>query len=177
MINKKLRDKILKMAKIDQDLRHRAIKDSQNKELIKKLYTTDSKNLEEAKKIIKKYGFPSFDLVGKRGSRAFWILVQHADRDLKFQKECLSLMMKLKNKNQVYLRDIAYLTDRVRTADGKKQKFGIQYLIENGKLILKPVLNKKKLEKWRKEYELNTIAQQTKRNYKEYAPLLKAMKK
>lgn len=177
MINKQLQYKIFKMASIDQDLRNRLIKDSQNKKLIKKLYTIDGQNLKEAKIILAEYGFPSFSLVCKRASHAFWIIIQHYDIDLNFQKKCLLLMMRLKNKNQVNLKDIAYLTDRVRTAEGKKQKFGIQYFIRNNRLILKSVLNMKNIEKWRKEYGLDTIYQQTKRNNRVYAPMLKTIKK
>ena len=172
--NKKLQQKILKMFNKDQKLRKLAIDNSQNKKLFKKVYEMDGQHLGEIKKIIKKYGWPTFNLVGKRASNGFWALIQHADRDLDFQKKCLKLLSVAAKKGQVKMSNVAYLTDRIRAAEGKKIKFGTQYLIKNGKPIIKPVMDLKNLEKLRKQYGMETIVQQTKRIKREYAKLLKA---
>ncbi|MCZ8228355.1 hypothetical protein [Flavobacterium sp.] len=48
----------------------------------------DSVGLENQKKIKKmysKYGYLGYDKIGKEYSRKFWITIQHADNDIKFQ--------------------------------------------------------------------------------------------
>lgn len=42
------------------------------------------------KKIVKKHGWPGISLVGKKASVGAWLLAQHADRDLRFQKNVLN---------------------------------------------------------------------------------------
>ena len=175
--NKQLQKEILRMVKIDQTIRKLAINNSQNKKIFKKVYACDTKHIISTKNIIQKYGWPTFDLVGKRASDGFWLLIQHADRDLEFQKKCLKLLGSAARKGQAKMSNMAYLTDRVRAADGKKIKFGTQYLIEDGRPILKPVLDPENLEKLRKKHGMETIAQQTRRIKREYAKLLKANKK
>mgnify|MGYP001595563003 CR=1 FL=1 len=54
-------------------------------------HATDKKNTTELKKIIKKYGWPTIPLVGKRASFCAWLLVQHADHHRQFQKIELKL--------------------------------------------------------------------------------------
>jgi hypothetical protein len=167
--NKRLQQKILKMAERDQRLRKQAIKDSQNKKLIKKVYDCDSKNISEAKRIIEKYGWPTFDLVGKKASNAFWLLIQHADRDIKFQKKCLKLLKEAANNNQAHLQNVAYLTDRILVAEKKKQRFGTQFMLKGKKLVSYPIIAEKNLNEIRKEYGLNAIEKQIEKINREYS--------
>jgi len=44
------------------------------------------------KSIAHKYGFPGYDLVGEESSNNYWMLVQHSDFDVPFQKRMLKLM-------------------------------------------------------------------------------------
>lgn len=161
------------MARADQEAREASVKDYANKKLSKKAYLIDGRNLVKIKKIIKDFGWPTYDLVGRRASNAFWLLVQHADRDLAFQKKCLKLLEIAVRDNQAKPINLAYLTDRVRIADGKKQIFGTQYRIEDGKLVLKPVIDQKNLDKLRKKYGMTTMKQQNKKMSVEYKAMLK----
>ncbi len=81
-------------------------------------------------------------------------LVQHADKDGKFQKRCLELM-KSAGKGEVAPVDIAYLTDRVLIAEGKPQRYGTQSVIENGKAMAKNVEDRANLDKRRGSWGLN----------------------
>ncbi|MCR4284144.1 MAG: hypothetical protein NUV64_02395 [Parcubacteria group bacterium] len=175
--NKKLQQKILKMASTDQKARKQFINDSQNKRLAKRIYNCDTKNIIESKEIIKKYGWPTFGLVGKRASDAFWLLVQHSDRDIKFQKKCLALLEKAVENKQAYPKNLAFLVDRILSAEGKKQKFGTQFIFKDGKAVVKPVQDRKNLDRRRAKYGLNTIEEGTKDVNKGYAKMLSLMKK
>jgi len=87
-MNKQLKIKILKMVEIDQKMRSGLKKGGKWENKI------DVKNTREMKKIVKKYGWPDIDLVGEEGSNGAWLLVQHADLDVEFQKKCLKLIKK-----------------------------------------------------------------------------------
>ncbi|MGC8776007.1 MAG: DUF6624 domain-containing protein, partial [Minisyncoccia bacterium] len=118
---------------------------------IDKLHTT------KMKQIIKKYGWPTIFLVGKKASNCAWLLVQHADHDIAFQKKCLKLIEESyqKDKKSINPSHIAYLTDRILFNEGKKQIFGTQfYFDQNKKLKLYPLKSTKNIDKLRKKYQL-----------------------
>lgn len=165
------------MASMDQKARKQFVNDSQNKKLAKSIYNCDTKNIVEAKNIIKKYGWPTFNLVGRRASDAFWLLVQHSDRDIKFQKRCLALLEKAIKNKQAHPKNFAFLTDRILATEGKRQEFGTQFIFKNGKAVVKPVQDRKNLNKKRTKYGLNTIEERTKEINKEYSKMLALMKK
>jgi hypothetical protein len=91
----------------------------------RKLGEIDRKNRARLQQIVATVGWPGTTLVGSDGAHAAWLLVQHADADPPFQKSCLALMRGAR-KGEVAAIDVAYLTDRVRVAEGKKQLYGTQ---------------------------------------------------
>jgi len=50
------------------------------------------KNNARIKEIISTHGWPGFSIVGKEGSEAAWLIVQHAVLDTAFMEECLPLL-------------------------------------------------------------------------------------
>jgi hypothetical protein len=116
------------------------------------------KNSEKLKIIIKKYGWPTIGLVGKRASRGAWFIVQHSDHDLRFKKRCLGLMKEAWRKNpaDILMPNIAFLTDRILANEGKKQLFGTQfYFDKRGKFVPRPIAGGLKvIDKKRSEYGL-----------------------
>ena len=91
-----------------------------------KMKAVDEDNTKWLKGIVEQHAWPTNTLVGKDGASAAWLLVQHADADPKFQRRCLDLMAKLP-KDEVSQSNLAYLTDRVLLAEGKKQLYGTQF--------------------------------------------------
>jgi hypothetical protein len=71
-------------------------------------------------------GFPGEDIVGKDGSKNFWLMVQHLDKWPAFQQQVLNSMEKEVAKQNASAKDFAYLTDRVRLNTGQKQVYGTQ---------------------------------------------------
>jgi uncharacterized protein DUF6624 len=78
------------------------------------------------RKIVQEHGWPGRSLVGDDGSAAAWLVVQHMDMDLEFQQRCLALMKEAFLVGEVRPHDLAYLTDRVLTHEGKPQMYGTQ---------------------------------------------------
>ena len=117
----------------------------------------DSENTQRLEEIIDRYGWPTHALVGKDGANAAWLLVQHADLSPKFQRKCLDLMAKAP-RDQINLGDLAYLTDRVLLAEGKKQVYGTQFTLVNGKCKPRPLEDEANVDKRRKDVGLEPLA-------------------
>jgi len=77
-------------------------------------------------RIIAEHGWPGLTLVGIDGQRAAWLIAQHADRDLRFQKNCLELVREAFAIGESEGYALAYLTDRVLENEGSPQMYGTQ---------------------------------------------------
>lgn len=108
------------------------------------------KNEKRIKKIITRYGWPGFSVVGKRAARAAWLVVQHMDSNLAFQEKCLKLLQKAVHKKEAEKKYYAYLVDRVRVNRGQKQLYGTQFLYTKGELRVAPLSDPKNLNARRK---------------------------
>ena len=123
-------------------------------------YDIDKKNASVLKTIIKKIGFPSIKMVGTKASKGAWLIVQHADKDISFQKQVLQQLRTLYEKNPKSICNLAipYLTDRVLVNSHKKQTDGSQlHLLKNGKLVVQPIQNKTQVNILRKQWDLPPI--------------------
>jgi hypothetical protein len=52
----------------------------------------DVGNTDRLREIVREHGWPGRSLVGDEAARAAWLLAQHADRQLDFQREALPLL-------------------------------------------------------------------------------------
>ncbi len=92
--------------------------------------TADSLNEIEAKKILKAYGYPGYDLVNEKGSEQFWAIAQHCDDDVAFQDRVLKLMKVQVAKNNANKENYALLVDRVLVNKHQKQIYGTQVHVD-----------------------------------------------
>ncbi len=106
--------------------------------LKKKLKEEDENNRQWLKEVVRKHGWPGKTLVGVVGSQNAWLLVQHADKDREFQQDCLTKMEAMP-KGEVTAVNIAYLTDRILIGTGRKQKYGTQARLTDGKVVPSPI--------------------------------------
>lgn len=83
-------------------------------------------NTTRAKEILRESGFPGYNKVSKNSSSNFWLIVQHSDHDLNFQKEVLSILENEVEMGNASIFDYAYLKDRVRVNEGLPQIYGTQ---------------------------------------------------
>lgn len=121
----------------------------------------DKRNTKRMKAIVAKYGWPTKRMVGGDGARAAWLLVQHADHAVAFQRQCLTRLLKHKDTGQVSDQDIAYLTDRVRVNEGKPQTYGTQFHVFEGVRQPRPIHDPDDVEKRRKSMGLPTLKEYT----------------
>ena len=79
--------------------------------------------------------WPTRSVVGAAGVRAVWLLAQ---RDTALQRTVLHRMME-SGPDEALAADVAVLEDRVRLQSGRKQLYGSQLRIVNGKLAPAPI--------------------------------------
>ena len=146
--NKELQEELAAMYHKDQEIKRRGEKDE----------GTSKKHTERMKDILKKYGWPGKSLVDFHGFNAAWLLVQHSDHDVEFQKEALRLMEEAVKKGEALKVNLAYLTDRVRVNSGKPQLFGTQFHTnEKGELTPCPIEDTEHLDERRRKLELESF--------------------
>lgn len=86
----------------------------------------DKRHTTRIKELIAEIGWPTISKVGNEGSTHAWLLVQHADLEPEFQKECLTLMKQCARKD-IDILNIIYLEDRILSFAGKPQLYGTQF--------------------------------------------------
>lgn len=172
-MDEKLKVEINKYAVQDQYIRNLSIKFPKIKELCSEVMYHDSLSRDFIKKVLKKYGWPSINLVGEEASHNFWLLVQHMDEDIFLQKKALNLLKKAVDIKEASSKDLAYLEDRILIAEGKKQIYGTQFKIEKGKLIMSPTEDIDNLKSRRKKMGLSSIDVQLNELKENYKNLLK----
>ncbi len=123
--------------------------------------TVDEVNTQRMKEIVAQIGWPTRSKVGQRAASMAWLLVQHADHDLAFQKYCLGLMS-AQPANEVQPRNVAYLEDRVRVAEGRPQLYGTQFYTDSEtKLGPRPIEDVAHVDERRAEVGMETLAEYT----------------
>ena len=117
-------------------------------------------NLEWMRLVLAQYGWPGRRLVGDEGSHGAWLLLQHADRDTALQRTALQLLEKAVQAGDASSRDLAYLTDRVRAAEGRPQVYGTQLQYDSrGCASPKPSEEPAQLDARRASVGLEPVAQ------------------
>jgi hypothetical protein len=118
----------------------------------------DQTNRARMKEIIAQYGWPGKSLVGDDGAKAAWLLIQHADRDLAFQKSCLELLEAAATAGEASLTDWAYLTDRVHIHEGKPQVYGTQLQLTHGGFTVGAIEDEAQVDERRAKIGLGPLA-------------------
>jgi hypothetical protein len=132
-------------------------------EITMRMNEGDKARTARIKEIVNTYGWPGRSLVGTEASGAAWLMVSHAVTDVPFQRQALELMKKM-GPCEVEPTYLAYLTDRVLLAEGKKQLYG-SYPTRgpNGELIPKPIEDVANLDRRRAELGLQPFAEYMRR--------------
>src|SRR5262245_54595620 len=159
-----LRQELKDMVKVDQDMRKRAFTGAGiDVKLAEQLEAIDTKNTGRLKEIVAAHGWPGKSLVGEDGAHDAWLLVQHADRDRVFQKQCLELLKNAVAKDDASGKDLAYLTDRVLVGEGKKQLYGTQFVQKDGKMEPQPIEDADKVDERRAAVGMEPLTEYAKK--------------
>lgn len=115
------------------------------------------RNSETLKAIIRERGWPSAQSVGENAEAAAFMIVQHADYDPAFQRECHQLMLEnILRGGDTKLGFLAFLTDRILCNAGKHQRFGTQIREAlNGCFVPKPMEDPEHIDEIREQVGLH----------------------
>lgn len=156
--NEEVAAAIYRLGERDQEVRREALVDPGDATQRGTLRLVDRQNTEELRAIVKQFGWPGRSLVGQRGANTAWLIVQHSDHDRAFQKECLQLMAAAPV-GEVAPQDMAFLTDRVLLAEGRKQRYGTQFKKVGGRLVPQPLEDEANVDARRKKLGLSTMVE------------------
>ncbi len=158
--------RIVEMTRIDQEMRERSLQ--QGGVVAEEDEKIDFNNTEEMKSIVAQIGWPTISKVGKEASFDAWLLVQHADHDVVFQRRCLDLMSVV-SPSEISIKNLAYLEDRVRVNEGRPQLYGTQFFGEGEKYGPRPIEDEENVDQRRATVGLETLAEYGKTLREKYA--------
>ncbi|HEX4954216.1 MAG TPA: DUF6624 domain-containing protein [Thermoanaerobaculia bacterium] len=84
-------------------------------------------NAAQLREIVTAHGWPGRSLVGEEAAEAAWLIVQHAIGEPVFQREMLAVLQVEAQKGEVPAWQVAKLEDRVRSFEGRPQRYGTQF--------------------------------------------------
>lgn len=142
----------------DEDQRLRTKMASVPRELV----SVDTRNTQRLREIIEEIGWPTRSKVGAAAEHMAWLLVQHADRDVAFQRRCLSLMER-ESADEVCPTHLAYLEDRILVAEGRPQRYGTQLTMTDQGLDAKALEDPDNVDERRQRVGLEPIADYVRR--------------
>jgi hypothetical protein len=147
--NPRLARQLLAMQKQDQAPRT-------SKERAASMADVDSRLTAQLQAIVKQHGWPTIQLVGfEASSAAALILIHTSDQD--WQRRMIPILEGLAAQDKIDKPDIAYITDKLLTAEGKPQRFGTQLDFSAGKAGLLPVEDPERLNQRRAAYWLGAV--------------------
>ncbi len=153
--DKPLRAELLALVQEDQAVRKEAIANMNDRAVQARMLEVDRKTTARLKEVIAKQGWPGIALVGEEAAHVAWLLVQHADTDRAFQKQCLALIEKAVDAGQATKSEYAYLYDRIAVGEKRPQRYGTQY--DGGKPA--PIEDEAHVDERRKASGLGTMAE------------------
>jgi len=174
-LNKKLSEELLKLTSKQQQRVQESVEDNESGDtILKTLRTSREQNTSELCSIIKRFGWPTRDLVGEDGAHAaFFLLRNSSNSDL--QRDLLPVIIAAVKKGEVTKPAFATYVDRLRVSAGLKQIFGTQATILNNFLVLFPITDEPHVDARRKQYDLPPLAEYLRGLEKLYRlPLIKS---
>jgi hypothetical protein len=144
------------MVALEQEARDQALenKDQEYQDRVKSL---DLQHTERMKHIVAEIGWPIASKVGSEASHLAWLLVQHADHDIAFQKNMYALMQE-QAEGEIEAADIAYLTDRIAVGEHRPQTYGTQWIDDENTYEPRPIEDIEHVDERRSTVGLESLA-------------------
>jgi hypothetical protein len=164
-MNAALRDELVAMAEEDKRVRAELVAGGSPFEgyhpTMQALHDRNAARLAE---IIEQHGWPGRSLVGKDGSWAAWLVLQHAIAHPDLQRRGLLLLRKAAAGGEVPAAEVAMLHDRICFFEGRPQRYGTQYdWTEGGELVPWTIEDEAGVDARRRAVGLPPLAENTRR--------------
>ncbi|MBD7923497.1 hypothetical protein H9658_16235 [Xanthomonas sp. Sa3BUA13] len=125
-IDQPLRRELLARVENDQAVRQKVIAEGAGGSW-EQTVPVDRDNTAWLKKVVAEKGWPTRSMAGEDGSKAAFLIAQHATLDPGFQEQVLALMQAALEQKEADPADFALLKDRVLLHQGKPQLYGTQF--------------------------------------------------
>jgi hypothetical protein len=159
-----IKAELARRVEVDQALRKELMAgDPIDPGLIERLGDVDADNTAWMKDVVTRHGWPKRAKVGEKAAGDAWLLVQHADHDVDFQEHCLVLMRSAAEQGQADPRNAAYLADRVAMHRGRPQRYGTQFVKQDGAFEPYTLEDPARVDEWRAEVGLGPLAEYAER--------------
>jgi hypothetical protein len=159
-MNAALRDELLRMDARDQAVRAELAADgSLWKGYEPRMEKVHRENAARLREIIAKVGWPGQSLVGPEGATAAWRIAQHAIGEPDFMRWCLKLLGESSQRGDVPRWQFAMMDDRIRTFEGRPQRYGSQLRDTVNGLAPYPLEDPARVEEWRTEVGLPKLGE------------------
>lgn len=122
----------------------------------KQMLRADSARTTRLRAIVEAYGWPDSVRAGAEASNAAFLILQHS-ADRAFQREMLPILEELALEGAVPRDEVAMLVDRVLVHDGLPQRYGTQFSLVDGRLVMDSVVDPTHLEERRRSMGLPTM--------------------
>lgn len=166
-----LRRELLKRVEQDQAIRDELTSkgiENPDKAIIERMRAIDASNTQRMRTIVRHYGWPNPQLVGRDGTDAAFLLIQHAN--LAFQKKMLPLVEKAYKRGELLGENYALLLDRVLVGEGKPQVYGTQMKLKGKEFVPDPIQDMSNVDKRRAEVGLPPLSEYVKELKRVYFP-------
>jgi hypothetical protein len=144
--------------KTDEIAEKYGLQSNEMKEIWKTMLEMDSINLIKVKKIIDENGWLGSDIIGEKGNKTLFLVIQHSD--YKTQSAYLPLLREAVKKHNAKASHLAILEDRVALSLGEKQIYGSQVGQDNqtGEFYIFPIEDPENVDIKRAEVGLEPIS-------------------
>ena len=161
-IDTALRDELIRLGMADQTARLGFDVDAAaDTGRLRMMLGIDSSLTSRLRRIVAERGWPARTRVGTEAATAALLIVQHSPSDA-FQREMLPLLETAAAAGEASAADVAMLTDRVRTHEGRSQLYGTQFRIVDGALEPYPIEDADSLDTRRARVGLMPMAEYVK---------------
>ena len=157
MIPAVVRKELVRLGAEDQEVRQDLSPERmQDTVFAKRMLRGDSVRTARLQAIVEAYGWPDSARVGSEAAQAAFLILQHSPVH-EFQKEMLPVLEDLAKRDAVPRDQAALLIDRVLMHEGLPQRYGTQFTIDNGRMLLHPVEDEAALEERRRSMGLPSM--------------------
>ncbi|GAB7037219.1 MULTISPECIES: DUF6624 domain-containing protein [Catenuloplanes] len=161
MTDTALQSELIEMGRVDLEVTRAAL-DQEDHEAQLAWRRVTAAHAERLAEILEVHGWPGDDLVGREASQAAWKVAQHADHRLDVQRLALTMLAEAVAEGRAAARDLAFLTDRVRVNEGRRQVYGTQIAgVRDGRPVPWPLEEPERMEELRAAAGIESFAAQT----------------
>ena len=118
------------------------------------------RNAARLREIIAEHGWPGRSLIGEDGTDAAWLILQHAISEPEFMRGSVVLLEQSVAAGETAAWHLAYLTDRIAFFEGRPQRYGTQWDVEDdGTNVLGDLESPEHVDEWRKSVGLWSLSE------------------